>query len=562
MQADLILYNGDIHTLDAAHPRCRAIAIAGDRVLAVGDDDAMRDLKAPAGKAIDLAGRTVTPGFTDAHLHFLSYGLGLKEIELAGVATLEEALAHVASRAAETPAGHWLHGRGWDHTLWGSDFPTRHDLDRVAAEHPVFLRRKCGHAGWANSAALKLAGITADTPDPFGGAIDRDPHTGQPTGILKELAMDLMFRLFQEPTIAEAADAIRAAIPHAHRAGLVGVHTMEGAGAFRAFQHLRASGELNLRVLMQIPEENLDAAIQTGVRSGFGDAWLRIGGVKIFSDGALGARTAHMLQPFEGEPTNYGIPVATAEHLREVIGKASRAGIAAYVHAIGDAANRVVLDAIDEARKVEAGELQMANGKWQAANSKRQAAICSLQSAICNPPLRHRIEHAQIVHPDDQPRFAALGVIASMQPIHATQDMLAADRHWGKRSAHAYAWRGLLNAGAALAFGSDSPVEDLSVMKGIHAAVTRRRPDGSPGPDGWYAGQRLTVEEAVHAYTVGCAYASGEEAIKGALAPGKLADLVVLSQDIFTIDPMAIADTEVAATMLDGQFVYATGDVV
>jgi len=185
-----------------------------------------------------------------------------------------------------------------------------------------------------------------------------------------------------------------------------------------------------------------------------------------------------------------------------------------------------------------------------------------LQSAICNPPLRHRIEHAQIVHPDDQPRFAALGVIASMQPIHATQDMLAADRHWGKRSAHAYAWRSLLNAGAALAFGSDSPVEDLSVMKGIHAAVTRRRPDGSPGPDGWYAGQRLTVEEAVHAYTVGCAYASGEEAIKGALAPGKLADLVVLSQDIFTIDPMAIADTEVAATMLDGQFVYATGDVV
>jgi predicted amidohydrolase YtcJ len=537
MQADLILYNGDIHTLDAAHPRCRAIAIAGDRVLAVGDDDAMRDLKAPAGKAIDLAGRTVTPGFTDAHLHFLSYGLGLKEIELAGVATLEEAMAHVAARAAETPAGHWLHGRGWDHTLWGGDFPTRHDLDRVAAEHPVFLRRKCGHAGWANSAALKLAGITADTPDPFGGAIDRDPHTGQPTGILKELAMDLMFRLFQEPTLAEAADAIRAAIPHAHRAGLVGVHTMEGAGAFRAFQHLRAAGELNLRVLMQIPEENLDAAIQTGVRSGFGDAWLRIGGVKIFSDGALGARTAHMLEPFEGEPANYGIPVATAEHLREVIGKASRAGIAAYVHAIGDAANRVVLDAIAAARHAE-------------------YALRNTEHA-----LRHRIEHAQIVHPDDQPRFASLGVIASMQPIHATQDMLAADRHWGKRSAHAYAWRSLLNAGAALAFGSDSPVEDLSVMRGIHAAVTRRRPDGSPGPDGWYPGQRLTVEEAVYAYTVGCAYASGEEAIKGALTPGKLADLVVLSQDIFTIDPMAIADTEVAGTMLGGQFVYATGDV-
>jgi len=533
MQADLILYNGDIHTLDVARPRCRAIAIAGDRVLAVGDNDAMRGLKAPAGKAIDLRGRTVTPGFTDAHLHFLSYGLGLKEIELAGVSTLAEAQARVAAHAAETPAGHWLHGRGWDHTLWGSgDFPTRQDLDRAAPEHPVFLRRKCGHAGWANTAALELAGITADTTDPFGGAIDRDPHTGQPTGILKELAMDLMFRLFQEPTLDEAAAAIRAAIPHAHRAGLVGVHTMEGAGAFRAFQQLQAAGELNLRVLMQIPEDNLDAAIQTGLRSGFGNARLRIGGVKIFSDGALGARTAHMLEPFEGEPTNYGIPVATAEHLHEVIGKASRAGIAAYVHAIGDAANRVVLDAVEASRR--AGE---------------------------GAGLRHRIEHAQIVHPADVPRFAALGVIASMQPIHATQDMLAADRLWSKRSAHAYAWRSLLNAGATLSFGSDSPVEDLSVMKGIHAAVTRRRPDGSPGPDGWYGEQRLTVGEAVYAYTAGCAYASGEEAVKGVLSPGKLADLVVLSQDIFANDPMAIADTEVVATMLDGQFVYAAGDV-
>jgi predicted amidohydrolase YtcJ len=278
---------------------------------------------------------------------------------------------------------------------------------------------------------------------------------------------------------------------------------------------------------MQIPEENLDAAVQAGLRSGFGDERLRIGGVKLFSDGALGARTALMLAPFEAEPDNYGIAVSTAEHLKKVVGQASRAGLASFIHAIGDRANREALDAIEASRQAGDGL-----------------------------DLRHRIEHTQILHPNDVPRLAKLGVIASMQPIHATQDMLLADALWGERSTEAYAWRSLLEAGAALAFGSDSPVEDLNVMKGIHAAVTRRRADGSPGPNGWYPEQRLTVAEAVYAYTAGAAYASGEEAIKGTLSPGKLADLVVLSQDIFTVDPMTILETKVLATMFDGQFVH------
>jgi predicted amidohydrolase YtcJ len=315
---------------------------------------------------------------------------------------------------------------------------------------------------------------------------------------------------------------------NAHKHGLVGVHTMEGAVAFRAFQQLRTLGELKLRVLMQVPEDNLDAAIQAGLQSGFGDERLRIGGVKLFADGALGARTAYMLQPFEGEPDNYGIAVATAQHLREVVGKASRAGIAAFVHAIGDRANREVLNAIEAAGQDGEGH-----------------------------NLRHRIEHTQVLHPDDMPRLAKLGVIASMQPIHATQDMLLADTLWGARSAGGYAFRSLLDTGTVLAFGSDSPVEDLNVMKGIHAAVTRRRADGSPGPEGWYPEQRLSVAEAVYAYTAGAAYASGEEAIKGTLSHGKLADLAVLSQDVFTIDPMDILETEVVATMFDGEFVYA-----
>jgi predicted amidohydrolase YtcJ len=532
MQADLVLLNGDIHTMDTTAPHAQAIAIGGNRVLAVGSDSAMRALLGAKGEAIDLRGRTVAPGFTDAHLHFLSYGLNLKRVDLAEVPTLQEALARVAAAAAQTSAGHWVRGRGWDHSLWeGGAFPTRADLDRTAPNHPVYMARKCGHVGWANSRALELAGITAETPDPPGGAIERDPETGEPTGILKELAMDLVHCLFEEPTPEEAVEAIKVGMTNTHRLGIVGVHTMEGPTALRAFQELEARDALELRVLMQIPEDNMDAAVQIGLQSGFGSERLRIGGVKIFADGALGARTAHMLEPFEGEPDNYGIPVATAEHLHKVVAKASRAGIAAFVHAIGDRANREVLNAIEASRQSGAG----------------------LQ-------LRHRIEHTQLLHPDDIPRLAKLGVIASMQPIHATQDMLLADALWGTRSATAYAYRSLLDAGAVLAFGSDSPVEDLNVMKGIHAAVTRRRADGSPGFDGWYPEQRLTVAEAVYAYTAGAAFASGEEAIKGTLAPGKLADLVVLSQDIFTIDPMAILETDVVATLFDGRFVYARED--
>ncbi|MFZ5916852.1 MAG: amidohydrolase [Chloroflexota bacterium] len=528
MQADKVLLNANIHTMNAALPRAQAMAIAGNRVLALGGNAEMRALLAAGGQAVDVRGRTVVPGFTDSHLHFLSYGLSLQEIDLAEVPALEEALARVVARARVTPAGAWLTGRGWDHSLWaGGAFPSRHHLDRVAPEHPVWLRRKCGHAGWANSRALELAGITAQTPDPPGGAIDRDPITGEPTGILKETAMDLLAELLATPSVDEAVEAVRVGITNAHKLGLVGVHTMEGVLAFRAFQKLRAEGELDLRVLMQIPEENLDAAIQLGLKSGFGDERLRIGGVKLFSDGSLGAHTAYMLEPYADQPDNFGIPINPPAHYEQVIGKAARAGIAAFVHAIGDRANRMVLDAIQSSRR--AGE---------------------------GLHLRHRIEHVQVLHPADMPRLAELGVIASMQPIHATQDMRVADALWGARSAGAYAFRSLLQAGTALAFGSDSPVEDLNVMKGIHAAVTRRRADGSPGPDGWYPEQRLSVAEAVYAYTAGAAYASGEEAIKGSLSPGKLADLAVLSQDILAVDPMDILHTEVVATMFDGQFVH------
>ncbi|MBV7336911.1 amidohydrolase [Chloroflexi bacterium TSY] len=527
MYADLVMTNGNIRTMDRKIPQVDALAISGSRILAMGGNAEISTLLKAGGRTIDLNGRLVLPGFIDAHIHFMSYGLSLQEIDLAGVPSLALALERVAARAAKTPPDQWLIGRGWDQVQWGTTFPTRHDLDCVAPERPIFLRRKCGHVGWANSRAMKLGNISKTTPDPAGGEIDRDPATGEPTGIFKERAMQLIADLQPAATEDQALDAVRRAISHVHKMGIVGVHNMEDAQALRAFQRLRKRGELSLRLLQQIPEVDLDAAIQVGIHSGFGDDWIRIGAVKIFSDGALGARTALMVDPYENEPDNIGIAVATADHLKRQVDKAARAGLAVHIHAIGDLANRNVLDAIEFTRKAKVGL-----------------------------HLRHRIEHAQVLHPDDVDRFAALGVIPSMQPIHCTQDIDAANANWGERSRLAYAWSSLLSTGAHLAFGSDAPVETPDVLQGIYAAVVRRRANGYPGPDGWYPEESISVEEAVHAYTVGAAFAAGEEMVKGSITPGKLADLVVLSKDIFTSEPEAILETKIDATIVDGRVVF------
>ncbi len=527
MTVDLVLLNADIRTMDPARPRAKALAVAGSRILALGTDGQMRALLARGGRVLDLGGRTVVPGFTDCHLHFTSYGLSLSRIDLLDTTCMEEALDRIAAHAAKTPKGQWLVGRGWDQNDWpGEAFPTRAALDRVTPDHPTALPHRSGHASWVNTRALEMAGITPDTPDPAGGQIDRGPD-GSPTGILKETAIDLVAELADQPSVAEAREAITRATTRAHALGLVGIHDMEGDIAFRAMQELHAAGELRLRVLMQIPRDNLDAALQLGLQSGLGDEFLRIGGVKMFVDGALGPCTAWMLEAYENQPDNLGIGVLEPEQIREDVAKASRGGLAAFVHAIGDRANREVLDAIEAA-----------------------------QAAGLGPGLRHRIEHAQLLHPEDLPRLAQLGVIASMQPIHATQDMHKTDTNWGARRAGAYGFRSLLDSSTALAFGSDSPVESLSVMTGIHAAVTRRRADGSPGPDGWCPAERITVEEAVRAYTSGAAYAGCEENHRGTLSPGKLADLAILSHDIFSIDPMDILSTEVVATIVGGEVVH------
>jgi predicted amidohydrolase YtcJ len=531
MQADLVLYNGRIYTMARANPRAQAVAIAGNRIAAVGDDDQMKSLLAPGGEAIDLGGRTVLPGLTDCHIHFVEYALRLRRIDLSGAQSRAEAVQRVAERAQITQPGEWLLGGGWDRNIWDDPrFPTKEDLDSVAPHHPVALNSKDGHSLWVNSLALARAGITAETPDPPGGEIERRPGTGEPTGILKESAALLVEEVIEKPSLEAIQSALKAAMANAQQAGLTGIHDCEDELAFAAFQELAKKGELGLRVLMHIPAKNLDAAIGLGLRTGFGNEWLRVGGVKMFADGALGSRTAAMLAPYLDEPLNLGITVTPKEEIRELVRKAGRAGISVAIHAIGDRANRDVLDVLEESRQRGEGM-----------------------------DLRHRIEHVQLLHPTDIPRLARLGVIASMQPIHATSDMDMVERHWGEERARgAYAWRSLLNAGTVLAFGSDCPVESLDPLAGIHAAVTRRRADGSPGPEGWHPEERITVEEAVWAYTLGAAYASGEEREKGSIAPGKLADLLVLSQDIFAIPPMAILETKVEATVLDGRFIYVS----
>jgi predicted amidohydrolase YtcJ len=531
MSADLALYNGKLYTMDERRSRATAIAIRDNRILAVGDDVTIRNLLSVGGRALDLRGRCVIPGLIDAHLHFEWLSLGLKSVN-AETPTLDEALRRVRERAEQTPAGTWIRGHGWNQTVWGGAFPTKADLDRVAPEHPVYLSAKSGHAAWVNALALKIAGVTSATPNPPGGEIVEDALArGEPTGILLENAMDLVSRIIPQATAAEVADAMRNAIPLAHRAGLTGVHDFDGARAFQAWQILKERGDLSLRVSKTIPVALQEHAIALGLRSGFGDDWLRINGVKTFADGALGPRTALMIDPYEGEPDNRGIVVADKEEMIENVRRASEAGLSSTIHAIGDRANHDVLDVFETVR----------------AEERERGAM----------HLRHRLEHVQVLHPDDYDRLGRLSVIASMQPIHATSDMLMADTYWGpRRSAGAYAWRTQINAGAMLAFGSDSPVEPFDPLAGIHAAVTRRRADGSPGPDGWYPEQRLTVHEAVHAYTMGSAYAAYEEKQKGSLTPGKLADLVILDKDIFQIEPMEILHAKVVGTIVDGRFVW------
>jgi predicted amidohydrolase YtcJ len=535
MVVDRILYNGNIYTQNASQPRVQALAIIGENIVAAGGNEEILALASARTQKHDLQGYSVIPGLTDAHVHFQWLSISLHSVDVYEIPTREEAVQRVAARVSQTQAGKWIFGSGWTQDFWPDrQFPSAADLDAVAKEHPVFLQAKSGHAAWVNSVALREAGITASTPDPEGGQIVRD-SSGQPTGLLFEDAMKMVSKLIPAPTPEELVTMMRHTQNRALAYGMTGFHDYDNPSCLVALQMLREQGDLALRVVKHINQAWLDHALALGIRGGFGDEWIRIGCLKMFADGALGPRTALMVEPYEGEPDNYGIVVVDKETMYAAASRASAAGLPTTIHAIGDKAVHDVLDIFEAVRKEET-----ARGETP---SQR----------------RHRIEHVQVIHPEDKHRLAELQIIASMQPIHATSDMHMADSYWGKRSQWAYNTRLQRDQGVVLSFGSDAPVEHFDPLWGIHAAVTRRRRDGTPGPEGWYPELRLTMQEALEGYTLGPAYAAGLENRLGRLAPGYLADLVVIDRDLPTLPGDEILQTGIQATMVGGQWRY--GDI-
>ena len=523
-----LLYNAYIYTQDPSHPTESAIVIDRERIVAVGEANNLLP-QYPNAEKQNMEGRVILPGLTDAHLHLKHYALSLEKIDCETV-TKEECLRRVEERARQAKPGEWILGHGWNQNVWGA-WPAASELDAIAPNNPVYLTAKSLHAAWANTAALRLARINDQTADPQNGQIQRD-EKGNATGILLETAMELVGEMIPEPGIAEIADAIEKAQSILWQMGLTGVHDFDRRDSFMALQQLHKQNRLKLRVLKNIPVELLDQAYELGLNAGFGDDWLRIGSVKVFMDGALGPHTAAMFQPYLGEDDNRGILNMDGEELFEHGRKAAQVGLALTVHAIGDRANHEVLNAYEQLRSYE-----------------RENQL---------PALRHRIEHVQVLHPDDAARLGKLNVIASMQPIHATSDMLMADAFWGERSRLAYALKTQLDHGARLALGSDAPVESPNPFLGLYAAVTRRRADGSPSAEGWYPEQKLTMEEAWEGFTLGPAYAAYMENRLGRLAPGYFADLIVLdaSQDPFTCDPEELLTMQSSATMVGGEWVF------
>ncbi len=526
-----VLHNAKIYSLDNRQPKASAIVIQKGTIVALGESPAILAEFADQSECEDLQDRIIIPGLTDAHFHLQHYALSLQKINCE-TATLQECLQRVGERALSAKPGTWILGHGWNQNNWAEGFGTAELLDQVSPNNPVYLTAKSLHAGWANTAALRLARLSAGTPDPEGGKFSRDAQ-GNPTGIVFESAMEVINHAIPPPTAPEIEKAIVAAFLILWQIGLTGVHDFDRQACFSALQAIRLDEKLQLRVIKSLPLDDLPSAVALGLRTGFGDNFLRIGSIKAFADGALGPHTAAMLQPYEDDPENRGILFLDAEELYEHGKQAVAQGLSLAVHAIGDRANHEVLEAFSQLRQLEARLFPGAT-----------------------PRLRHRIEHVQVIHPDDASRLADLGIIASMQPIHATSDMRMADRYWGGRSALSYAWRTQLIHGARVAFGSDAPVESPNPFWGIHAAVTRQRQDGSPGAPGWYPSQRLTVQEAIQGFTTGAAFAAGMENRLGRLSPGYLADLLVLDIDPFTCRTEQLYAIQPLATMIDGNWVW------
>ena len=520
------LVTGRIWTANPAQPWAEAVAIRAGRIVAVGSRDDAAEAAGEDAKTIDAGDGIVVPGMIDSHIHLVDGGLHLTSVQLRDAATREEFIRRIAEFAKTLPAGAWITGGDWDHTLWGGDLPTREWIDAVTPNTPVWMQRLDGHMALANTAAMRAAGVVDDVKDVTGGEIVRDA-SGRPTGIFKDNAMALIDRGAPEPTLAQRLDATVAAMDYIAARGVTAVHHMGTWQDLEVFRLAQRRGLLKVRIYACTPLAQWKRLADEVASRGRGDDWLRIGGLKGYVDGSLGSHTAAFLEPFTDAPADRGLLVNTAEDLEEWTASADAAGLQVAVHAIGDRAIRLQLDVFE----------RVANR-----NGPRDR--------------RFRVEHAQHIAPEDVARFGQLGVIASMQPYHAIDDGRWADRLIGaRRSETTYAFRSLLDSSAKMAFGSDWFVAPPTPLEGIFAAVTRRTLDGK-NPGGWVPGQKISVEEALHAYTSAAAFAAFNEASLGSLEPGKLGDLVVLDRDLFETPPEDLAKARVMLTMVGGRIVY------
>lgn len=525
--ADLVVTGGRVWTGNPDDPWAEAVAVRGERIEAVGTRAEIEALIGDDTQVVDASGGLVTPGFIDAHVHFLDGGERLTSVQLRDASTPEEFIRRIAEYAKTLPAGAWIQGGDWDHTLWGGELPRRDWIDSVTADNPVFVYRLDGHMALANSAALEAAGIDASTPDVEGGTIVRYDD-GSPTGLLKDNATDPVWPAIPAPPASVQDGFLDAAMDYVAAQGVTSVHNMGTWGDYAVFERAHDAGRMKTRILACTPLAQWQRLRDAVAAGGRGDDWLRIGCLKGFVDGSLGSHTAAFFEPFTDAPEDTGLLVNDPDDLYRWTYGADGAGLQVVVHAIGDRANRIQLDIYERVAELHGPRDR-----------------------------RFRIEHAQHLAPEDIPRFAELGVIASMQPYHAIDDGRWAEKVIGhERAKTTYAFRSLLDAGATLAFGSDWFVAPPTPLEGIYAAVTRRTLDGA-NPGGWFPEQKITVEQALTAYTRDAAYAGFAEDEVGTLEPGKLADLVVVDRDITTIPPAEIADARVRATVVGGKVVYA-----
>ena len=543
----LLLYNGKVFTADENFSVAEAVAVDGERIVAVGKTQELKN-KYEATNEIDLKGKLVTPGFNDAHVHFFRGALALLNVNLLDTKSLAEAQSKVAAKVKEVKPNEWIVGRGWDHTVWKQDFPNKKDLDQIAPNNPVYLVRVDGHVAWVNSAALRAAGIDRNTKNLEGGEIERDA-SGEATGILKETAQGLVSRLIPPPSAAMNQQAMEAALDMARRYGITSIQDNSGYETTKLYREFLRAGKLTVRVAeWQDFEDSIEKLkAQRTEFAAFKDDpnRLKLTALKGYVDGTLGSKTAAMLAPFSDDANNSGIPRRSAEELTRMIVERDKEGFQIALHAIGDKANRMALDGFAEARQ----------GNPPKVNPNKSKRVRSSITIYFDLP-RHRIEHAQVVNPSDFKRFEELGVIASMQPTHAISDKRWAESRLGEyRVLGAYAWHLMKSYNVRLPFGTDFPVESINPYQTLYAAVSRQDTTGDP-VGGWQPQEKLTIREAIRCHTFDSAYAEFAENVKGEIKAGMLADLVVHSKDLLTIEPKEILTTEPVYTIFNGQIIY------